>query len=260
VLPCLIRHGRYRPGVVSTTSEPPCATAGGPAPAGAPDPATAGPAATNTQVSDLWPGPGPRLSRRLRFGRPGPKSFLQELQAAHGRPRRHLIVPERVTQLELPGLLPGDRWPDGNADDDDWAALYSPDGHRIALGDTPQDLARAMTQVRIGLRLARTPLFHRGAGVVVSTTFLGVNHGGYPPTLWETILFPADRHGLDLDDRGVWRYQSANAARAGHARIVGELRAGFAEQRAPVRARRQPARTPGTARLRARYGLRHGLT
>ena len=54
-------------------------------------------------------------------------------------------------------------------------------------------------------------------GVTVSTVFLSVNHrftGHGPPVLWETMIFGGDH------DREMWRYDSREKARAGHAEAV----------------------------------------
>lgn len=76
------------------------------------------------------------------------------------------------------------------------------------------------------------------AGLLVSTIFLGIDHnwsGVGPPILWETMVFaplaesePDPIIGGEVarrfcDDRLQWRYSSADAAIAGHAKIVAEL-------------------------------------
>lgn len=55
----------------------------------------------------------------------------------------------------------------------------------------------------------------------VSTVFLGIDHNFVdvgPPVLWETLLVGGPRDGE------IQRYQTQDAARAGHAKILNSLR------------------------------------
>jgi hypothetical protein len=58
-----------------------------------------------------------------------------------------------------------------------------------------------------------------GIPIMVSTVFLGIDHGYEgPPILWETMVF-----GTDFQDFGQARYRSQEEAIAGHAAIVAGL-------------------------------------
>ena len=54
----------------------------------------------------------------------------------------------------------------------------------------------------------------------VSTVWLGLDHsfGSGPPLIFETMIFGGERDG------DQWRYPTEDTARAGHERVVAELR------------------------------------
>lgn len=71
-------------------------------------------------------------------------------------------------------------------------------------------------------RVARTEF---AGGAVLSTVFLGIDHGwGFvrPPVLFETMLFGSElRDGIPIgDDLGQWRYSTWDQAIEGHAAIA----------------------------------------
>jgi hypothetical protein len=93
---------------------------------------------------------------------------------------------------------------------------------------------RVLTRDKVGNEPGRASPGGAGAGgvsppsqAVVSTVFLAVDHGfawppgSAPPLLYETMIFGGDY------DQHQERYASRPEALAGHARIVGRLRAGL---------------------------------
>jgi len=70
----------------------------------------------------------------------------------------------------------------------------------------------------------RSVAFTRIESTVVSTIFLGIDHGfgGGPPVLFETMIFSGG-------DRDGWRWHTRAQAIAGHDQIVAELRAAIGE-------------------------------
>lgn len=66
-------------------------------------------------------------------------------------------------------------------------------------------------------------------GFLISTVFLGINHGWEGPPMWfETMVFrlkdESDRKGYA--DYGQWRYTTIEEARVGHAEICEKIRTG----------------------------------
>lgn len=179
-----------------------------------------------------------RYARRLRYGRPGPKTFDQTLESGFGpRPRRLLEVPD-LDDLDIPDRLPGDPpWQPARTHPFEFTALfYRRDGTPIPT-EPRAAWADAVREVERNRRIALTHVHHRGARIDVSTMFMmvdvGVGRGG-PPVLWETMLFHGGHPSLEA---GTWRYSSVNAAVRGHARIVAALRTALAARRPTPRRR-----------------------
>lgn len=203
-------------------------------------------------------GPGGVYAARLRHGRPGPKSDLD--QRLHGLNRqwavgRRIPIPDAVADLDVPIYLPTDPPLDPAYFDDPTSAIdhpfvfrratlpavYTPHGQRIEHADDGPAYVRAFAATfddPRAWRLGRHRVHHRGGGVTVSTVFLGVDMNAHqvgPPILWETDIIDAAGEHV-----ARWRYASRNAALHGHRTILAALRAAWATDRpgAPIRRRR----------------------
>lgn len=72
-------------------------------------------------------------------------------------------------------------------------------------------------------------------GILVSTVFLGVDHGMDRdiPVLFETMLFPGENNWEELEGY-TRRYSSIDEAEEGHEEIVESLEKALSENRIPI--------------------------
>ena len=213
---CPIRHTRYRPSVAEQNDAtmldldrpPPFSTLLEQMEAGRP----------------LTP-VGLRYAERRRHCRPGPKNVFQQRARTGPRPGERLTpLPAAVTDLHPPMLLPGDTPPP--VDDHPFgfrSAFYYPDGRPVPTQPAADYFAYVAWAGDVrNRRIARTVLYTAGTRITVSTVFLAVcTDRGVPPRLWETMVFLGTGRGYEA---GRWSYQSAAAARHGHAAIVAAIR------------------------------------
>lgn len=176
----------------------------------------------------------PRDAVRRHYGRPGPKSLRQRLQARQPRPGDRIAeLPAELYTLEVPQLVDGDKpWTPADHPYGFRPLLFDADGQPIPT-DQPDRWMREVVALEdpAVYRLARTTLFSRGARIRISTVHLGSPHAATAdgaPLLWETMVSLGPRDGREAY---ATHYAGRNAALRGHRLIVATIRSGLAARR-----------------------------
>lgn len=230
----------------------------------------------NTAVeNDLYANPATRkaairYAKRRRYGRPGPKHALaameQRVRRRNARLRRTLTLPEDFDAEPAP-LHPSDGpydWPRREVTGEP-VMYYDFDGRPVLRNtEDPAQWMRMIGEIererhtRGKGNIGSTVVYHGGAGLHVSTVWLGVDHGwnpDLPPVLWETTIFDAQGQ-----EQHTWRYASRTAAIVGHGTVVAALRAALRTPATPTRVSHpgpRRGRKPSDTRWRhARYPRR----
>ncbi len=174
---------------------------------------------------------------RLRYGRPGPKSWLQEHTGHPPAPLGRIAeLPAALAELHVLVSLPADRpGPPRSRRDHPFVTLvWTPEGEPITDEGGPEVWRAKVAAAadRSKRRVGRTVLYRAGARVLISTVFLAQDMGfGFddgPPVLWETMIFFGLRQpGQDAPTGPRWRYRSRPAAVHGHGLIVAAIRRGW---------------------------------
>lgn len=100
-------------------------------------------------------------------------------------------------------------------------ACYILDGHEVRAEPDLDAWARWME--RADRTVARSEI----SGFVASTAFLGIAHSfrGYPPVLFETVVFNEYGDEVTADGLEMYRYATWQQAASGHGLIVNRLKA-----------------------------------